>query len=227
MRTLVNATCPVVLCVILAGCTCLPWRESESARKPKVLIVGDSISMAQLGFFNGLIDRAGDQFDIVHNPDNASNSGNVAKNIRYWVESASPDIIHLNCGLHDIKYDRKKKALAIAPDQYEQNLRTIAEYLNSLPDKTIIFALTTPVIDEWHHANKPFDRREDDVQRYNAIARRVMAEHGIAVSDLHQVIADAGPESCLLPDGVHMNGKGNRLLAVAVAASLTQMQGME
>jgi lysophospholipase L1-like esterase len=172
-----------------------------------------------------LIDRVGDQFDIVHNPDNASNSGKVAKNIQSWVESASPDIIHLNCGLHDIKYDRKKRTVAIPLDRYEQHLRTIAGYLNSLSDKKIIFALTTPVIDEWHRAKKPFDRREADVQRYNAIARRVMSEYGIAISDLHKVIADAGPESCLLPDGVHMNGKGNRLLAMAVAASLTQVEG--
>lgn len=210
----------IVLSAIVAGCTATRTRDVEPPRRLSVLIVGDSISMEQSGFFKGLVEQIGDRFDIVHNPGNGGNSANVAANISKWVEAASPDIIHVNCGLHDIKYDRDKKELAIPPGQYEQNLRHIAAYLAQLKDVGIIFALTTPVIDEWHHANKPFDRREADVQHYNMIARRVMSQHGISVSDLHQPIVEAGPESCLVKDGVHMNGKGNRILADIVARTI-------
>jgi len=207
----------------LTGCASSPPHKAEPARKPTALIVGDSISMEQSGFFKGLVERIGDRVDIVHNPGNASNSAHVAANIGKWVEAASPDIIHINCGLHDIKFYRDKKALAIPPDQYEQNLRQIAGYLKGLKDTKVVFALTTPVVDEWHHANKPFDRREADVRHYNTIARRIMSEHGITISDLYQPIIEAGPESCLVKDGVHMNGKGNRILADIVAKTIERL----
>jgi lysophospholipase L1-like esterase len=220
MQQLARISCSIVLCTIVAGCASTPTREVEPPGQLTVLIVGDSISMERSGFFKGLVERIGDRYNIAHNPGNAGNSAHVAANIQKWVETACPDIIHINCGLHDIKYDRDKKALAIPPGQYEQNLRHIAGYLEGLQDTTVIFALTTPVIDAWHRANKPFDRREADVQHYNATARRVMSEYDIKVSDLHRPIVEAGPESCLVPDGVHMNGKGNRILADAVAKTI-------
>ena len=210
----------MTLSALIAGCASTPQRQEQPSQKPIVLVVGDSISMEQSGFFKGLVERIGDRYTIVHNPGNGGNSGHVAAHIQEWVETASPDIVHINCGLHDIKYDRNKKTLAIPPDQYERNLRQIAGYLEGLKDTKVVFALTTPVVDEWHHANKPFDRREADVRHYNTIARRVMSPHGIPVSDLHQPIIEAGPKSCLLKDGVHMNGKGNRILADAVARTI-------
>lgn len=222
MQPLARIVWSIALPSIVAGCASVPQSRNTPARKPTVLIVGDSISMERSGFFKGLVERIGDRYDIVHNPGNASNSAHVAANIRKWVEAASPDIIHINCGLHDIKFHRDKKALAIPPDQYERNLRRIAGYLKGLKNTKIVFALTTPVVDEWHHANKPFDRRETDVRHYNTIARRVMSEHGITISNLYQPIIEAAPESCLVKDGVHMNGKGNRILADTVAKTIEQ-----
>ena len=223
MRRINRAAWLAVLSATLTGCASSPPRKAEPARKLTVLIVGDSISMERSGFFKGLVERIGDRVDVVHNPGNAGNSAHVATHIRKWVEAASPDIIHINCGLHDIKFHRDEKALAIPPDQYERNLRRIAGYLKGLKNTKVVFALTTPVVDKWHHANKPFDRRETDVRHYNTIARRVMSEHGITIGNLHQPIIEAVPESCLVKDGVHMNGKGNRILADTVAKTIERL----
>ena len=216
--------------VVIIGCSVGPDVGEEPAAAgppiatgtPVVLIIGDSISMKD-GYFPGVVERLGERFRLVHNPGNGSDSAHVLAHLEEWVAAASPDVIHFNCGLHDIKFDRKKQALQQPPPDYERNLREIARRLKALPNTRLMFALTTPVNEQWHRANKPFDRRMKDVERYNAIARRVMAENGIAVNDLFRVIADAGPDTCLVRDGVHMNGRGNALLAEAVASAIERL----
>jgi lysophospholipase L1-like esterase len=191
---------------------------------PKVLIVGDSISM-QGGYFPGVVERLGDRYDVVHNPGNGSDSANVLAHLEAWVSAAEPDIIHFNCGLHDLKFDREKHTNQQPPDVYERNLRQIVAWLKANTQARLMFALTTPVNEQWHHANKPFDRRVADVDAYNAIARKVMSEAGIPIDDLHRVIANADPDTCLKQDGVHMNAKGNPLLADAVAGAIERLAG--
>ena len=211
----------------LAGCRATPARRNLPPLPPQpvVLIIGDSISMDRSGYFSKLTELSGERYRVVHNPRNGGDSGNVLAHLEEWVASAAPDIIHFNCGLHDIKFDRKTRTHQQAADVYEHNLRSIVAYLKANTRARLVFALTTPVNEAWHHANKPFDRRERDVRTYNAIARRVMAEHGIPVNDLYQVIADAGPDTCLVRDGVHMNARGNALLAPAVARAIEELAG--
>jgi len=74
-------------------------------------------------------------------------------------------------------------------------------------------ALTTPVNEQWHRQRKSFDRLEADVHHYNRIARRVMKAHDIPLNDLGAVIREAHRDTCLKPDGVHMNAKGNALFS--------------
>lgn len=212
--------------VVLAGCTSAPDGDvgQPPSGKPVVLVIGDSISMRG-GYFPGVLERLGDRYRVVHNPGNGGDSANVLAHLDEWVSAASPDIIHFNCGLHDIKFDRVLKTRQQPPDVYERNLREIVRRLKAMPQTRLIFALTTPVNEQWHHANKPFDRRRADVEQYNAIARKVMADGGIPINDLHKVIVDAGPDTCLVRDGVHMNGRGNALLAEAVASAIDRSAG--
>jgi lysophospholipase L1-like esterase len=224
MRAAIGA----VLVIMLSAAGCheghAPHEYSPLPGQPDVLIIGDSISM-QGGYFPGLVERLGEGHRVAHNAGNGGDSTNVLKNLDEWVTAADPDIIHFNCGLHDLKFDRLRKTHQQEPDAYERNLREIVAYLKTKTRARLVFALTTPVNEEWHHKNKPFDRRQVDVDQYNVIARRVMAEHDIAVNDLHRVIAEAGPDTCLKQDGVHMNEKGNALLADAVAAAIRKVTG--
>ena len=45
-------------------------------------------------------------------------------------------------------------------------------------------------------------------------------KYDVPVNDLHKVIANVNPDTCLRKDGVHMNEKGNKLLADAVAGAI-------
>jgi lysophospholipase L1-like esterase len=218
----------VLLCqgfaVFGAGCASTSPRPEEAVgpHQTVVLIMGDSISMEN-GYLKGLRGRLGESFEVVHNSGNGGDSANVLAHLETWVRAASPDIIHFNCGLHDLKLDRATGTHQVPLEQYRRNLDAITGWLKQHSDARLVFALTTPVNTEWHRKKKPFDRELSAVARYNQAAREIMERYGIPVNNLYGVISEAGPDTCLVADGVHMNEKGKALLADAVAAKIREI----
>ena len=100
---------------------------------------------------------------------------------------------------------------------YEANVRTILQRLLAGEHGKVIWATTTPVNEQWHHAKKDFDRFEADVAEYNAAAKRVTDELGVTVNDLNTVITKAGADKCLKEDGVHFSEAACELLGKTVA----------
>ena len=213
------ALCVLAIAVWIGCSNTQTASEDQPALPIKVLIIGDSISM-QNGYFAPTVERLGDGFAVTHNPRNGGDSANVLAHLDEWVTTADPDIIHINCGLHDIKLDRKTGKHQQSAEAYRKNLEAIATYLTTKTDAKVIFALTTPVNDEWHHANKGFDRRMDDVRERNEIASVIMQRHGIPVNDLYAVMVRAGRDEYLVKDGVHFKKEGSELLAEAVVAAI-------
>ena len=82
----------------------------------------------------------------------------------------------------------------------------------------LIWATTTPVPNGG--VLSP-ERRFGSVEQYNAIARKVMVENGVAIDDLNAVIA---PHVGRLqnPNDVHFNAEGSAILAKQVAASVSE-----
>jgi lysophospholipase L1-like esterase len=188
--------------------------------KPKVLLAGDSISF---GYGPHVRERLEGRCDAVNLPANGGTSANLLAHLDDWLIRPGFDVIHLNCGLHDLARDRDASGPRVSLEQYEANLREVFRWLKGETRSLLAWATTTPVIDERHAARKGFDRHEKDVLAYNAVALRVAQEAGLPVDDLHRVVEAAGPEGCVGPDGVHMTDAGNAALADAVAAFITDL----
>lgn len=199
----------LTLLVLAAGASSAAAQEPGL---PKVALIGDSI---RLGYAPLVAERLQGKALVISPAENGGDSSNVLKHLEEWVEREKPALVHLNCGLHDLKLDQKSKQYQVPLAQYEANLREIAARLRG---KTrLIFALTTPIHDARHAARKaPFDRFEADVARYNETARRVMLELGIPVHDLHWRVTSSDPDRLQLPDGTHYTPEGYRVLAEAV-----------
>lgn len=151
---------------------------------------------------------------------NGGNSQNVLEHLEMWVIARQPDIVHINCGLHDIKTPFDSDARAIPLSQYRANVREILTRLRNVTQATVIWATTTPVNHDWHHQNKGFDRFDADVDAYNAAAIAIATELGCLTDDLFTVVMDAKRDELLVPDGVHFNGQGYDLLGKTVAGCI-------
>jgi len=196
-------------------------KNEDDPNLPRVLIIGDSIS---LGFPRPTRQLLEGKANVHHNPGNAAHTGVGLHSLKKWLGEGHWDVIHFNWGLHDLCYrnpkaktqgrrDKVDGTLTTSLDQYEKNLRELVTQLKAT-GATLIWASTTPV------PPGEIGRFEGDELKYNAVAVKIMKENGILVNDLH---AHALPKLKQIqqPDGdVHYTPKGYEYLAQRVAESI-------
>ena len=182
------------------------------ANLPLVVLIGDSIRM---GYQDHVASQLAGRAEIWVPEENGGDSRKVLAHLDQWVLARQPDLVHVNCGLHDLK--RAFGAESEVPlDEYERNVRQILQRLQRELD-VVVWATTTPVDENWHHQNKGFDRLEADVDAYNAAARAVAEDLDVPIDDLFAVVEREGKARLLTQDGVHFTEEGSQLLGRVVA----------
>jgi len=206
------------IAVLLAGCAQERPREAAGPPHiPKVLIIGDSIS---IGYFGATQELLRGRAEVHHNPGNAAHTANGLAKLDEWLGDTRWDVIHFNHGLHDLKYMDEKGDLTetaggtqqIPVDQYARNLEELTKRLKRT-GATLIFATTTPV------PEGSLGRIPADAKRYNQAAVKVMKRHRVRINDLY-AFALPRLDSIQQPHNVHFTEEGSRLLAEQVAASI-------
>jgi lysophospholipase L1-like esterase len=172
---------------------------------PRVLLIGDSIS---IGYTLPVRAELKGKANVHRPPANCGPTNRGLKSLDSWLGKGRWDVIHFNFGLHDLK--RTTENPQVSPEDYEKNLRQIVKRLQKT-GATLIWCSTTPVPET---SNPP--RRNEDVQAYNKIAKKVMDENKIVINDLN---AFALPQikEIQKPSNVHFTGKGSSILAGQVA----------
>ncbi|MBQ4506930.1 MAG: SGNH/GDSL hydrolase family protein [Firmicutes bacterium] len=129
------------------------------------------------------------------------------------VPAGQIDLVHWNNGLWDAVRQFGDEPLNPI-DVYVATLRRIYARIRLLfPNAQIVFALTTPVIEE--KQNKDSRRRNSDIEAYNKAAAETMRELGVPVNDLYTLAK--GFDDSYYSDAVHFNEKGCDALAEQVA----------
>ncbi|MBN8419167.1 MAG: SGNH/GDSL hydrolase family protein [Verrucomicrobia bacterium] len=184
----------------------------DVAGLPRVLLIGDSISMGYTLPTRKLLEGKANVHRI---PTNGGPTKNGVANIAKWLGTGKWDVIHFNWGIHDLKYmpDGKRQ---VEPADYEANLRSLVATLKKTGAR-LIWATTTPIPEG--ELNPP--RKFGQVKEYNDIAAKVMAENGIVIDDLNAYIT---PKLATLqnPHDVHYSPAGSEYLAQQVAAEVTK-----
>ena len=214
----------VVVLLILVGQSAAPTRSrgqadaSQAIGLPRVVLVGDSI---RLGYAPRVAERLTGKAVVISVPDNGGDSANVLAHLDEWIIREKPDVVHLNCGLHDLKKAKKDGGYQVELDRYAENLRRIVARIRAETNAELVFADTTPILDERHaRRGTNFDRTEVDVRRYNTAASAIMRELAVPIDDLHWLVEQGGLETMLGPDGTHYTSAGSDRLAEARAPAL-------
>ena len=183
------------------------------ANLPLIVLIGDSIRM---GYQDHVVSQLAGRAEVWAPEPNGGDSRNVLAHLDQWALSRQPDIVHVNCGLHDLKRAFGAES-EVSLAEYERNVRQILQRLQRELNGAVVWASTTPVDETWHHQNKGFDRLEADVETYNAAARAVAEDLGVPIDDLFAVVQREGKTRLLTQDGVHFTTEGSQLLGRAVA----------
>ena len=203
----------------------------DDPKLPRVLLIGDSVSVAYT-------------LDVRKNLAGVANVHRIAANggstrtalgeyglIRWLKPGEKWDVIHFNEGLHDLSYrfpddrDKNDKGDYASPtnggrpnvsvEQYEKNLRLIIARLKQTGAK-LIFGSTTPVPES--DAAKYV---KDSELPYNAVAKKVMTEEGVAWNDLWAAVKTR-QDQLQGKRNVHFMAAGSTVLAKQVAEAINR-----
>jgi lysophospholipase L1-like esterase len=182
----------------------------DVAGLPRVLLIGDSISM---GYTVPVRKLLAGKANVHRVPTNGGPSKKGIAEIDQWLGGGKWAVIHFNFGIHDLKYmpDGKRQ---VEPADYEKNLRELVGKMRATGAK-LIWATTTPIPADL----PPTSNKFGDVKTYNDIARRIMDENGVAIDDLNAQIAPKLAE-LQIPQNVHFHTEGYEFLAKKVAAQI-------
>lgn len=201
---------------------------SFTRERKRLFVLGDSISL-QYGEFlkeylrtDFILERKGSEQRALQNLDvpvdaNAGDSRMVLAYLRTTLSQKDfkPDLMILNCGLHDIKRNVKTGSIAVDTVEYRNNLEEISKLIRNkhIP---LIWVRSTEVVDSVHAVpGRSFDRFADDLEQYNRIADGVFNKHQVPIIDLYSFTKLQGRERFV--DHVHYNPQVRRLQAAYIA----------
>jgi hypothetical protein len=197
----------------------------DVAGLPRVLLIGDSISM---GYTVPVREMLQGKANVHRIPTNGGPSSRGVESLKSWLGDSKWDVIHFNFGLHDLVYMGPDGARLVdtktpgsrhqvpLPD-YEKNLTTIVAQLKATGAK-VIWCNTTPV------PEGSSGRVADESLKFNEVAARVMQAVGVPTNDLHSH-AKAKLAEVQLPANVHFSPEGSKYLAEKVSAEILKALG--
>ena len=184
------------------------------AKVPKVVLLGDSIRMGYAPFVREMLRGSAEVF---FPEENCRFTQYMLVNLRQWLAGAGNlneiRVIHWNSGHWDIAHYYGARHSLNSAAQYAGMLRRIHRQMVSFcPQAKIVFALTTPMSPVDARAEHP--RTNEEIERYNRVAAKVMEEFSVAVNDLYSAVAGRAE---LYADYCHFTADGYRFLATLVA----------
>ena len=191
--------------------------KTDAAKLPKLFVLGDSISMhygpfleAQLrGFWSyerKVAPLGAETADL--DEGKGANGGDSSMVLAYLERRLQenefrPDLLLLNCGLHDVKTSPETGTRQIPETSYRANLVRIVDLIENRGIR-MVWVRTTHCDDTIHNTiSTGFRRYLADIDAYNRIADEVMAAAGIATIDLHRFTRNLGEDGDLFCDHVH------------------------
>ncbi|MFI3259310.1 MAG: SGNH/GDSL hydrolase family protein [Rikenellaceae bacterium] len=133
-----------------------------------VLLIGTSISIGYTPHVQEAM--GGKEANIYRIPENSLSTTYALQQLDYWLSDMEWDVIHINLGLHDLKYVMSQEQQDVPPTEYRDNLRIIFERL-SKRSKKVIWATTT------FYPDGVSPRRDfGDDALYNQIAAEVLRD---------------------------------------------------
>lgn len=189
---------------------------TEDPALPRVLIIGDSISIGYTLDVRRLLEG---RANVLRIPVNGGPTSRGVESLDEWLGTGKWDVIHFNWGLHDVKRMKDGKMNGsgewqVAPDIYRKNLETLVGKLKATGAR-LIWATTTPV------PEGAGGRVKGDEVKANAIAAEVMRANGVAVDDLYARVLPQLQQH-QRPANVHFTGEGYAFLAGQVADGILE-----
>ena len=164
--------------------------EGEDANLPRVLVIGDSISM---NYHEAAKSALAGVANYRRCEGNSFSSNYGMQYVDFWLGDYQKagyqwDVIQFNHGLHDLKQTGPDAPYAVPIEDYKTNLRRVIRQLQKT-GASLIFCTTTPV---QNSTGGRYGRQKGAEMVFNKAALEVIAEYPeIQVTDLAKVVNES------------------------------------
>lgn len=172
---------------------------------PRVLLIGDSVSR---GYTQSVRAALAGQANVHRAPANCGPTALALTKLDVWLGDGRWDVIHFNFGIHDRN---------TPPADYAQRLEQLVVRMKAT-GATLLWASTTPIPDDTAK-----QQTAASIVERNAIAARIMEQHGVKTNDLFTAITPH-LEQMQNPNDVHFNTAGYEFLGQQVAKAIRAAQ---
>ena len=219
----------IFLIISLLIISCENMNDNQPA---KIVFLGDSITQQAEDFEDGFIslirqNLVQDKFELVGKGIGGNKVSDLLTRYKSDVIDLNPDIVFIYIGINDVwhKYDF---GTGSDIDLYEKGLRTIISDIKSLGSKIVLCTPTVIgentgdfVLGNQFKDVETMEKMNGDLDTFSEVVRKLSNEYGTELLDLRKIFMDYLAENninndaagILTTDGVHLNERGNKLIA--------------
>ena len=219
----------IFLIISLLIISCENMNDNQPA---KIVFLGDSITQQAEDFEDGFIslirqNLVQDKFELVGKGIGGNKVSDLLTRYKSDVIDLNPDIVFIYIGINDVwhKYDF---GTGSDIDLYEKGLRTIISDIKSLGSKIVLCTPTVIgentgdfVLGNQFKDVETMEKMNSDLDTFSEVVRKLSNEYETELLDLRKIFMDYLAENninndaagILTTDGVHLNERGNKLIA--------------
>ena len=219
----------IFLIISLLIISCENMNDNQPA---KIVFLGDSITQQAEDFEDGFIslirqNLVQDKFELVGKGIGGNKVSDLLTRYKLDVIDLNPDIVFIYIGINDVwhKYDF---GTGSDIDLYEKGLRTIISDIKSLGSKIVLCTPTVIgentgdfVLGNQFKDVETMEKMNGDLDTFSEVVRKLSNEYETELLDLRKIFMDYLAENninndaagILTTDGVHLNERGNKLIA--------------
>ncbi|HEY5582952.1 MAG TPA: hypothetical protein VIK78_00455 [Ruminiclostridium sp.] len=188
------------------------WEEADKNDKPRVLLIGDSITRAYRPKVNDII-RERAYVDMLATS-KAIDNPSLKRELDYILghEEFKYKVIHFNNGLH---------GWHLSEEEYEKYLEEVVVHIiDNCGTAKLILTLTTPVTKEGSNEEINMELTSRVIKRNKAV-ENIGREYNLEIDDLYTPMF--GKSEYRVSDGYHYNEIGEKVQAAIVAIKIDQL----
>ena len=219
----------IFLIISLLIISCENMNDNQPA---KIVFLGDSITQQAEDFEDGFIsiirqNLVQDKFELVGKGISGNKVSDLLTRYKSDVLDLNPDIVFIYIGINDVwhKYDF---GTGSDIDLYEKGLRTIISDIKSLGSEIVLCTPTVIgentgdfVLGNQFKDVETMEKMNSDLDTFSEVVRKLSNEYETELLDLRKIFMDYLAENninndaagILTTDGVHLNERGNKLIA--------------
>ena len=179
--------------------------KTVDPKLPNILIAGDSICSGYSGQVSEMLKGKANVY--VWATGMNLRRGNITHTQRIALGVADFSVVHFNIGLHGLGNRIPQKMYEPLMRRYVHNFQIIGK------GSRLIWASTTPV---WNRKTLKLNADNAKIVRRNKIAKRVMSEAGMTITDLYGTVID----KLRLGGGIHWSRAGYHLMAEKIVSNI-------